>query len=109
MKYRLTRAWDEWRVLPHRSIIDYSLYNADGTVHRDEFEHAACGMSLTQAAIEENWCPHCCLTLNKAADRRAIGGESAVGDGQRPAVFNTAAFSHEGHVIAIGDAQAHEV
>ncbi len=53
--------WDLWHVLPNRNV----------TIAADEYVHAPCGMSLVQFHIEDNWCPFCCATINKAADRRA--------------------------------------
>jgi hypothetical protein len=51
---------DTYRVLPHRSI----------RVVGDEYEHH-CGMTLTERDVKEaNWCPHCAVVINKAAERR---------------------------------------
>jgi hypothetical protein len=66
---------DPYRVLPHRDVLDCSLYGADGAVIRENYEHVPCGMPLTRREIvDDNWCPHCSMgrqTINKAAKRRA--------------------------------------
>ena len=62
---------DPYRVLPHRDVLDCSLYRADGVVIREDYEHAPCGMPLKRADIvDANWCPHCAATINKAAAKR---------------------------------------
>jgi hypothetical protein len=63
--------WNRWRVLPHRSVLDCSLYAASGVLLRPDYEHVDCGMPLSVNDIEANWCPHCVKTLNRAADKRA--------------------------------------
>lgn len=74
---RTTQPWDVYRVLPHRDVLDCTLYaTATGLpIGRLDFEHVPCGMSLRQEDIEDNWCPHCPegrQTINKAALARAI-------------------------------------
>lgn len=63
---------DPYRVLPHRDVLDCSLYDTrTGAVIREDYEHAPCGTSLTRRDITEaNWCPHCVGYINKAAKRR---------------------------------------
>lgn len=62
---------DPYRVLPHRDVLDCSMYRADGAVIREDYEHVPCGMPLTRRDIvEANWCPHCVGYINKAAKKR---------------------------------------
>jgi hypothetical protein len=70
-------SWDEYRVLPHRNVLDCGMYGADGRALSLDFEHVPCGMPLTQSHIEDNWCPHCADTLNRAAKKRAITARGA--------------------------------
>ena len=65
---------DTYRVLPHRHILDCTMYStATGQPVGDfKYEHTPCGMDLTRRhVVEENWCPYCACTINKAAQRRA--------------------------------------
>ena len=55
------------RVLPHRNVLDCTLYS----VATGDYEHVPCGMPLTRRdVVEANWCAHCAATINKAAQRR---------------------------------------
>lgn len=64
---------DVYRVLPHRDILDSSMYSViTGERLHDHFEHVPCGAILRWSDIvDANWCPHCVATINKAAKRRA--------------------------------------
>jgi len=64
---------DPYRVLPHRDVLDCTMYScATGApLGAQSFEHVPCGMDLKPAHIEDNWCPYCAATINKAAKRRA--------------------------------------
>ena len=74
-----TKPWDTYRVLPHRDVLDCSLYSAaTGEAIRESYEHVPCGMDLKRRDIEDNRCPHCDAghrTINKAAKKRAEGGD----------------------------------
>ena len=57
--------FDAYRVLPHRDVLVIDR-------HADKYEHKPCGMPLTEVdVIEANWCIHCAVTINKAAQKRA--------------------------------------
>ena len=64
---------DTYRVLPHHDVGpnqggwegSYTRWNAL------PYQHKPCGCPLSQEDIENNWCPQCPATINKAAQRRA--------------------------------------
>ena len=70
---RSTEMIDEFRVLPHRDVLDCTMYSlASGLPIGDYvYEHVPCGMNLKRVdVVEANWCPHCVVYINKAALRR---------------------------------------
>lgn len=70
---------DPYGVLPHRQVLDCSIYStATGERLIHDFEHTKCGMPLTMRNIQENWCPHCAVVLNKAAAARATAHRNTV-------------------------------
>lgn len=64
---------DTYRVLPHRDVLDCTMYStATGRpVGKAVYEHVPCGQELSRRdVVEANWCPHCVAYINKAAKRR---------------------------------------
>lgn len=64
---------DTYRVLPHRAVLDCTMYaTATGLpVGKYEYEHVPCGMTLSRRdVVESNWCPYCVEYINQAAKRR---------------------------------------
>ncbi len=54
------------RTIPAADIAEMRRITANA-----EYEHIPCGMPLTEGdVIDANWCPHCAVTINKAAQRR---------------------------------------
>lgn len=73
MSTRTQTTDDPCRVLPHRDVLDCTLYLAKTgrPVAVYEYEHVPCGMRLSRAdVVEANWCGHCAAVINKAAQRR---------------------------------------
>jgi hypothetical protein len=71
---------DTYRVLPHRDVLDCTMYSAatGRPIDHYGYEHVPCGMSLTRRdVVEANWCPHCATVINKAARRR---GRAAIAE-----------------------------
>jgi hypothetical protein len=65
---------DAYRVLPHRDVLDLTMYSAatGRAIGNFKYEHVPCGMPLSRGdVVDANWCPHCPGTINKAAKRRA--------------------------------------
>lgn len=61
---------DTYRVLPHRDI---TCVRPGSLAFEARYEHLPCGMELGERdVIEANWCHHCAVVINKAAERRGI-------------------------------------
>lgn len=66
-------SFDPYRVLPHRDVLDCTMYSAaTGEPIGDyDYEHVPCGMPLKRDDIVmANWCHHCAKVINKAAKAR---------------------------------------
>lgn len=58
---------DTYQVLPHRDVaVNHAFAGAPA-----KYTHRPCGMPLSEGDVKDaNWCPHCAVTINKAAQRR---------------------------------------
>lgn len=79
MAYSVTPSWDTYRVLPHRHVLDCTMYSTATAEPCGpyKYEHVGCGMLLSRDNIVDNWCPYCVATLNKAARKRAIAARES--------------------------------